>query len=136
MFGRLFPACAAASFLFAGCLSQGEEIDVEATYAVYVTASHEVQGDARTFEFSLLQGGKQLREAEYTAGPSTSGNRTEVFNTTVAMGNIYLGVFPKTWHGVSTATVDRVLDVTDCPSPLRFDAHVLEDDVRLTTNCD
>lgn len=39
-------------------------------------------------------------------------------------------------HGVSTATVDRVLDVTDCPSPLRFNAHVLEDDVRLATNCD
>lgn len=138
MVGRLFgTAWVAAGFLLAGCASPpAEEVDAGATYKVHVTASHEVTGETRKFGFSLLQDGKRVGQGEYLAGASTPGNQTEVLNATVMAGKIYLGVFPRTFHGGSFAVVDRVLDVTDCQTLVTFHVHILEDGASLTTSCD
>ncbi len=132
---RLGPAGLAVALL-GGCLApDGSEGILGAAYAVKVTASHDVQGASRTVEFSLLQGGKQLGEGEYLAGNSTPRDQTAVFNATVEAGKIYLGVFRPSWFG-SAAIADRVVDVAKCPTPIQFNAHVLDQDVQLTTNCD
>ncbi|MFA5943542.1 MAG: hypothetical protein WC876_03645 [Candidatus Thermoplasmatota archaeon] len=133
--GRLGPA-GLAVVLLGGCLAEeGSEIIPASSYTVKATASHDVQGAGRTIEFSLLQNGKQLGKGDYSATNSTTRGQVEVFNATVEAGKIYVGVFPESWFG-SVAIVDRVLDVAKCPTPLQFNAHVLDDDVQLTTNCD
>ena len=131
---RLGPA-GLAVVLLGGCLAEDGPEGNPGAYLVKVTASHDVQGANRTVEFSLLQDGKQLGEGEYRAGNSTPRGQTEVFNSTVEAGKIYIGVLRPTWFG-SAAITDRVVDVAQCPRPIHFNAHVLDDDLQLTTNCD
>ncbi|MHB1260212.1 MAG: hypothetical protein ACYC2H_00705 [Thermoplasmatota archaeon] len=130
------PTGIMCTFILAGCMAQEDAKSASGVaYPVKVTASQDVQGAGRTIEFSLLQNGKQLGKGEYTATNSTPRGQVEVFNATVEAGKIYVGVFPESWFG-SAAIVDRVLDVAKCPTPIQFNAHVLDDDVQLTTNCD
>lgn len=130
------PTGIVCAFILAGCLAQeGPKSDLGFAYPVKVTASHDVQGEGRTIELSLLQNGKQLGRGEYTATNSTPRSQIEVFNATVGSGTIYVSALRPTWFG-SAGIVDRRVEVADCPTPIQVNAHVLDDDTQLTTNCD
>ena len=106
-------------------------------YDVVVTARHTGEGEGRTIAFSLQQDGKQLDRALYDTRNLPAGEETGILNYTVEGGKIRLAAFPQTWHGVSVAEADKVLDVTKCGAPVvEFRADVSDGMVRLSSNCD
>jgi hypothetical protein len=100
------------------------------TYSVKVNGAHALQTKTRTIKVDLMEGGANIGSGTFTVNPDMSEEPKLVFERTVK-GPVTARAFEGS-NPVGTKT----LNPANCPEPLEFEIHVVDDAVHMYSNCD